>query len=73
MANYEDSAWIQKAINARVKLEVNKIIDEEMEQVVDKVRQRVANITDEIALNVLQHYDISQDKHMIYINVKKDV
>lgn len=60
-----------KAIQAAVRLEIDKITDEEVKAAQARVVERVRHSADRLALRVLAQYDVESRTDRLIITVKK--
>ena len=63
----------EKFLMNAIKTEIQAIIKEETEKAIQSVYKRVAEKTDTIALNLLQHYDVQTLGGKIIIEVRKNL
>lgn len=68
-----DSSIIIKAIERAVKDELARILEEETAAAIKRVHERMRNAADQLALNMLQHYDVQRAGPNIVITVKKEL
>jgi restriction endonuclease Mrr len=74
MAVYsDDTAFIEQAIKAEVRVRVEAEIKKQAEEAAEKVRAKLKDEVDRIALSVMRHYDMQSMGDRIVITVRNDV
>jgi hypothetical protein len=68
-----DENFMMKAIEAEVRHEISRIIEEEIKLAQEKVAQRTRGALDTMALKLLRYYDVQRSGENLVITVKKDI
>ena len=66
------SDMLMEALTRETKRRVAVVLEEEIAATVERVRKRLAEEADKLALGVLGYYEVGQDAHRLFITVKKD-
>lgn len=73
MANYTDLSMIEDALKHRLHRRAEVIAAEEITAAQERVKERILQEIDSLALDLLNYYELSQNRQEIRITVKKNI
>ena len=65
------AAQMEQSIQAAVQTRMREIVEEEMAKAIERVRRRIGEEADRLALSVMQHYSFADHGHRLVIEVRK--
>jgi len=73
MATMQDQAFITKAIEEAVRKRIAEVMAEEIKRAQEQAVIAIASEIDRIALSVMRHYRVYEDRNEIHIVVSKEL